>query len=98
MNWFKRMIHNWLYDNQRVEAAGLSPQHPIFSVGMDGDTRHYLISPVENGFIIISRCIGDPYSPAGSSGPRATVTFCTTAEDLSKTIIAKMATEKLTAR
>lgn len=97
MKWLRRMVRNWLFPKDN-DVAGLSTQHPIFSVGMDDGTRHYLISTVENGFIIISRCLEDPYSPVKSSGPRATVTFCATAEDLSKTIIAKMATEKLTAR
>jgi hypothetical protein len=98
MNWLKRKLRNWLHSDQKVEAAGLSHDNPlVFMLGQSSD-RHYITIPVENGFALITRTVEDHHSPYKSNGPRATVTFCPSAEDLGQTIIAKMAHHKLTAR
>ena len=98
MNWLKRAIRNWLHSNQSVEVAGHSPQSPLmFALGEAGE-RHYVTVPVQNGFALITRVPEDIYAPAKPNDPRASVTFCASAEDLSNTLIAKMAHHKLTAR
>ena len=98
MNWFKRVILNWSLDNQKVEGAGISPVNPLLLMLGQSNDHHYITVPVENGFALITRTVEDPHSPYNPIGQRATVTFCPSAENLSQTIIAKMAQHKLAAR
>ena len=99
MSWLRNKVLRWLYPNEVAqEVRGLSHDNPlIFNLGQGSD-RHYIVVPVEQGFALVTRSAEDYHSPVKSSGPRAVVTFCPTAEDLSNTIIAKMAQHKLTAR
>ena len=99
MSWLKQAIRKWLYSDQMVESAtGLSSNSPLLFVLDQSSDRYYVTVPVENGFALITRTTEDHYGVAKSNGPRATVTFCPSAENLSQIIIAKMAQHKLTAR
>lgn len=98
MDWLKRKLRSWLLHNAKEEVSGHSPHSPLmFALGEAGE-RHYVTVPVENGFALITRVAEDSYSPMKSNAPRAVVTFCASAEDLSNTLVAKMAHHKLTAR
>jgi hypothetical protein len=98
MNQLRRMIRRWLHADQNVEVAGLSPDNPLLFMLNQSSDRHYITVPVENGFALITRTVEDHHSAYKSNGLRATVTFCPSAENLSQTIIAKMAQHKLAAR
>lgn len=98
MNWLKRVLRDWLYSDMRPVADNHSAQSPLmYSLGEAGD-RHYIAIPVENGFALITRAVDDPHSAMKTRGPRAAVTFCGSAEELSSMLVAKMAQHKLTAR
>jgi hypothetical protein len=98
MNWLKRVLRNWLHSDTRFVADSHAPHSPLmYSLGEAGD-RHYVAVPVENGFALITRDVGDPHSGINRISPRAAVTFCRSAEELSNTLVAKMAQHKLTAR
>ena len=98
MDWLKRALRNWLHSDTKAEVAGHSPHSPLmYALGEAGD-RHYIAVPVDNGFALITRAADDIYSTMKPGGPRAIVTFCASAEELSNILVAKMAQHKLTAR
>ena len=99
MNWLRTKILRWLYpDEVATDAHPMSSNHPLFFMLGEGSTHQYAVIPIENGFALVTRAAADRISPVQSNGPLASVTFCSSAQDLSQTIIAKMAKDKLTAR
>ena len=103
MNWIKEKLRNWLFEAEHEGPAGpfgVASTSPLVTMLGHSPDFNYVIVPVDNGFALISRRLHDntlSFGPA-KDPDRVSITFCSSAEELSQTVIAKMAQHKLTAR
>jgi len=104
MGWIKEKLRDWLFNDTGHEgfsnAIGVASTSPLVTMLGHSPDYNYVIVPVDNGFALISRRLHDvalSFGPA-KDPERVSITFCSSAEELSQTVIAKMAQHKLTAR
>jgi hypothetical protein len=89
MRWLKRVIRNWLRDDE--PALGNRPEGSNYLnlVATVDNPAAIMVAPIDNGFLIMSR----KYNPSGPD--HISATFAADADTLSAALISRMAQARL---